>query len=82
MIMAKFTNNNGETKTFVLESENTRTGFRHIAKDYSGIVAKCCYQNRTWERYDFQSLLYKLKNKYNLTPCFNIETGEGLKRIY
>jgi len=48
----------------VCESEKTRNGFRHLAtlmrngnEEASG---KCCYLNRTWEKYEFQSVLHKV----------------------
>ena len=49
----------------VCQSENTRSGFRHVAHliidgEQEDETAKCCYLNRTWERYQFQSVLYKL----------------------
>ena len=37
-------------------SEGTRYGFRHIAS--CGFHQfKCCYYNRTWERFQFESVL-------------------------
>ena len=45
----------------VCVSENTRSGFRHLATLFKDGVevakAKACYQNRTWERYEFESVL-------------------------
>jgi hypothetical protein len=42
-------------------SENTRYGFRHLAeleRDYRTVATnKACYYNRTWESYEFQSVL-------------------------
>lgn len=50
----------------VCESQKTRNGFRHIAILMRNGVeqerAKCCYLNRTWESYEFQSVLKKLFN--------------------
>lgn len=52
--------------------ENTRYGFRHLAELYiNGELvqkAKACYYNRTWESYEYQSVLKSaldkaLKNK-------------------
>lgn len=55
------------TKTLevVCESQSTRYGFRHLARlqrnGWEEIArAKCCYYNRTWERYEFESVLEKL----------------------
>lgn len=51
----------------VCEYQNTRTGFRHVATlciDGTGYdEAKCTYQNRTWERYTYESVLQKLFEK-------------------
>jgi len=50
--------------TVVCESQNTRTGFRHVAvllKNGEELDrTKCTYQNRTWERFQFQSVLCKI----------------------
>ena len=51
----------------VCESQKTRSGFRHLATLlFNGIEqekAKCCYLNRTWERYEFQTVLIEVGNK-------------------
>lgn len=51
----------------VCEYEKTRHGFRHIAVlliDGREVERdKCCYYNRTWEGYEFQSVLIKVVNK-------------------
>jgi hypothetical protein len=51
----------------VCESQRTRNGFRHLAtlmkNGREQDTAKCCYLNRTWERYEFQSVLSKLVDK-------------------
>ena len=49
----------------VCRSENTRYGFRHLAElqknGWEAIAtAKVCYYNRTWERYEYESVLEKL----------------------
>jgi len=60
--------------TAYCRSEKTRYGFRHLAElHYKGneiADAKCCYYNRTWEAYEFQSVLEKLLDNvhYGLTP--------------
>lgn len=45
----------------VCRSEGTRYGFRHLANLlYNGYERgnnKVCYYNRTWERYEFQTVL-------------------------
>ena len=54
--------------SIVCEAESTRYGFRHLATLMSNgsdtyIKAKCCYYNRTWERFAFQTVVLKLLNK-------------------
>jgi hypothetical protein len=49
----------------VCESVGTRYGFRHDARLFVngneyGDKAKCCYYNRTWERFEFETVLMKL----------------------
>jgi len=47
--------------SFVCESKKTRRGFNHYATlclNGSGIASdKACYLNRTWESYEFQSVM-------------------------
>lgn len=56
--------------TIVCESESTRTGFRHVAilmVDGQEVDrTKCCYQNRTWESFTFESVLSKMLEKTKL----------------
>ena len=48
----------------VCNSEATRNGFRHVAVLHSNGFEVCrtkiCYLNRTWECYEFESILEKL----------------------
>jgi hypothetical protein len=59
--------------TAICRSEKTRYGFRHLAElQYNGREvghAKACYYNRTWERYQFQTVIFgAIENaKNNLT---------------
>ena len=50
----------------VCEWKKTRTAFKHVATlliNGRGIdETKICYQNRTWERYTYESVLEKLIN--------------------
>lgn len=50
--------------SIVCNSENTRYGFRHLAslmfKGNEIDKTKCCYYNRTWERFEFESVCKKL----------------------
>ncbi len=54
----------------VCRYEKTRYGFRHLATLFINGVekldAKCTYQNRTWEKYDFQSVLFETIRKSDL----------------
>lgn len=58
--------NINESLSVVCEYQNTRNGFRHIATltDNESDVesVECTYLNRTWERYEFESVLKKLLN--------------------
>lgn len=51
---------NNKTIMFVCHTENTRYGFRHLCKnldDYGEYTSKRCYYNRTWERFEYESVL-------------------------
>lgn len=58
-------------------SQGTQYGFRHVCSaitfeiykdktiiDLPGINVRCCYYNRTWEFWRFQSVLLKAARKY------------------
>jgi len=51
----------------VCESEGTRYGFRHLATLYINgldcLTDKCCYYNRTWEAFPFQTVVLRLLEK-------------------
>lgn len=53
--------------SIVCEAKSTRYGFRHEATIlYNGSEydkTKICYQNRTWERYTYESVLNKVAEK-------------------
>lgn len=57
----------GENISAVCESQKTRYGFRHIARlfyhNHEVKFAKVCYYNRTWESFEFESVLQKLLDK-------------------
>lgn len=48
----------------VCDSVGTRYGFRHEARlfvnGYEREKAKCCYHNRTWERFPYETVILKL----------------------
>ena len=54
---------------FVCEFKRTRNGFKHVCtlfelgNPYPIETATCHYINRTWERYDFQSVCKECVNK-------------------
>jgi len=54
----------GNNTTIECRAESTRSGFRHIAilrNNYIEVArAKCCYQNRTWESFEFESVIRNL----------------------
>lgn len=59
----------GKDIQVVCNAENTRSGFRHLA---SLVIngnevdkTKCCYLNRTWEAWEFQSVIESLIGKTN-----------------
>ena len=59
--------NVNEHLTISCRSESTRYGFRHLATlmrdGWAGPEAKECYYNRTWERYEFQTVIRGLASK-------------------
>lgn len=60
-----------EHENIVCESQPTRSGFRHVAvllRDGSEIHrTKVCYLNRTWESFEFETVLAKLLEKAGIT---------------
>jgi len=56
--------NLGKDYSVVCNSEGTNYGFRHLATlhkaGYSIAKTKKCYYNRTWERFEFESVLNKI----------------------
>ena len=81
---------NGETATIYCRSVSTRNGFRHDAvmliPGEPRIAAKAHYLNRTWESYQFQSVLHELAEKFvkAKTGCKEIFSGKTkrLERLY
>ena len=58
----------GNDISVVCRTEDTRTGFRHIAElfingQFRG-SAKCTYCNRTWERFRYESVLLEAIEKF------------------
>jgi len=55
---------NGETYSFYCYTTNTRNGFCHTCYcSNNGKNSKVSYYNRTWESYDYQSVLYNAFEK-------------------
>lgn len=57
-----------EDRNILCECINTRYGFKHEATLFegeyeTGISAKCCYYNRTWERFQYETVLIGLLKK-------------------
>jgi|SRR3990172_2656287 len=72
--------------TVVARYEKTRNAFRHIADLYiNGELvdsAKIPYQNRTWESYDFQSVLQKLIEKTSYLSDEEKKKGQQFAKDY
>ena len=56
-----------ERFSVVCNFENTRNGFKHTGALCSNgnevYKTKICYLNRTWERFEFESILLKVINE-------------------
>lgn len=79
---------NGQKFTFTCYSQDTRYGFRHICTlGYTNtsvcsyikdkIIAKCSYYNRTWESFEYQTVLSQAISKLLVDE----KTKEELKTI-
>jgi hypothetical protein len=59
--LSEQTFNIGNGLTIECRSERTRYGFRHMAVARMGLhevaKSKACYYNRTWERFEFESVI-------------------------
>jgi hypothetical protein len=59
-----------ENVQIVCESVGTRYGFRHDAKltinGYEKEKAKMCYHNRTWEKFEFETVIAILLEQTSL----------------
>lgn len=56
-----------DTLSVTCEYKSTRSGFKHTARLYNNgyfvTEVKVCYQNRTWEAFEFDTVLQKLAEK-------------------
>lgn len=79
--MARIFKLNNTTK-IVCDAVGTRCGFRHNARlfinGYEQDKAKCCYYNRTWERFEFETVLLELLEK---TDCLSTTEKEQFRAI-
>jgi hypothetical protein len=57
-----------EVYSIVCNSKSTRNGFKHVAtlcKNGQNIYeTKICYLNRTWERFQYESILLKIIDEF------------------
>lgn len=78
---------NGKKYSFTCFGQDTRYGFRHVcfkgsdihypeyAKSY--LLNKCCYYNRTWECFQYQTVLNGAINKLDVDE----QTRKDLKTV-
>ena len=78
----------GEKNSIYCKCENTRNGFKHIATMYynkNSYVAVCYYLNRTWECFEYQSVIRKLyyiiSDEMKEKAVEEWKTTKGKKRI-
>ena len=77
----------GRKYSFTCFGQDTRYGFRHVCfegddiyyPEYakSSLLNKCCYYNRTWECFQYQTVLHGAINKLDIDE----ETKQALKTI-
>ena len=69
----------------LLQAMNTRSGFKHEAtlfdRGMSSMTVKCCYQNRTWEAFEYQPVLSELRRKVILASAPQKLTIPELKKL-
>ena len=78
----------GEKNSIYCKCENTRNGFKHVATMYynkNTYVAVCYYINRTWEYFEYQSVIRKLyyiiSNEFKEKAVNEWKAEKGKKRI-
>lgn len=78
----------GEKNSIYCKYENTRNGFKHVATMYynrNTYVAVCYYLNRTWECFEYQSVIRKLyyiiSDEMKEKAVEEWKTTKGKKRI-
>jgi len=70
----------GQGRTIELSTQDTNYGFRHIAEFYQAGgykigYAKRCYYNRTWEAYEYQSVIH------DVIEVASVDDPEALKKV-
>ena len=78
----------GEKNSIYCKCENTCNGFKHVATMYynkNTYVAVCYYLNRTYECFEYQSvirkLFYTISDKMKEKAVENWKASKGKKRI-
>jgi len=70
--------------TIVCEWKKTRSAFKHVATLFvdgqERDEVKICYQNRTWESFEFESVLQKLLEKTDAIQLTDTERADFFKR--
>lgn len=79
--------NLNEKYSVVCHSEGTRYGFRHLATlmvdgREGWVTAKACYYNRTWESFEFQTVLYLLLEKAVKEKVFTEEQAQEFRNKF
>ena len=69
---------NANNEGFVCEcyTTNTRNGFCHTCKVEGLTDTKISYLNRTWERYQYESVLINAIKKYNKVYKTHLTIGD------
>ena len=61
----------------ICDTKNTRNGFKHIATLFINnndiLETKICYLNRTWESFEYESVINKLKELAIKENIFNFK---------
>jgi len=74
-----------ENISIVCNGVNTRNGFKHTANliinGIDVLETKICYLNRTWESYEYESVINKLKEIATEKGIVNFKEVETEKQI-
>lgn len=58
---------NGNNYHFTCCAQNTSYGFRHLCFYQNRLISKACYYNRTWESFEYETVLRKAINKLDVS---------------